>query len=69
MIDEVTEAAGKDAVQKGANADWYLQNKKEEQEITQPQALSTGEDAGLYASAAKADTPFARQVRDILDIA
>jgi len=35
----------------------------------QPQALSTGEDAGMYASAAKSDTPLARQVRDILDIA
>lgn len=69
MIDEATEAAGKDAVQKGTNGNWYLQNKKEEQEIMQPQALSTGEDAGLYASAAKADTPFARQVRNILDIA
>ena len=69
LIDGATEAAGKDAVQKGANSEWYLQNKREEQEIMQPQALSTGEDAGMYASAAKSDTPLARQVRDILDIA
>ena len=73
MKDKAVTDAQRDALMKGALAPWYKNNKLEaeqqENPFYEPQAQLNGRTEGLYAQAAKQDTPFAQQVRAILDIA